>query len=164
MTLLPTPRASENENRQTRRTPSQEAGTHGKCLAAEVAHLLPTPTVADARGTRNFQPDGTPYSSGYGITLTDATMLLPTLVASDGERRSATYSRGNPTLTGALLPTPRATDGTKGGPNQGGSSGDLTLPSTAHRVSTGASTSPPSAAGNTSSDDPHPGQPTLWDA
>lgn len=31
--------------------------------------------------------------------------------------------------TVALLPTPRATDGTKGGPNQRGSSGDLMLPS-----------------------------------
>jgi DNA (cytosine-5)-methyltransferase 1 len=30
-----------------------------------------------------------------------------------------------------LLPTPRATDGTKGGPNQRGSSGDLMLPSAA---------------------------------
>lgn len=30
---------------------------------------------------------------------------------------------------GRLLPTPRATDGTKGGPNQRGSSGDLMLPS-----------------------------------
>lgn len=28
-----------------------------------------------------------------------------------------------------ILPTPRATDGTKGGPNQRGSSGDLMLPS-----------------------------------
>lgn len=32
-------------------------------------------------------------------------------------------------LTGDLMPTPRATDGTKGGPNQRGSSGDLMLPS-----------------------------------
>jgi hypothetical protein len=30
-----------------------------------------------------------------------------------------------------LLPMPKATDGTKGGPNQRGSSGDLTLPSAA---------------------------------
>jgi DNA (cytosine-5)-methyltransferase 1 len=29
----------------------------------------------------------------------------------------------------AMLPTPRAPDGTKGGPNQRGSSGDLMLPS-----------------------------------
>jgi DNA (cytosine-5)-methyltransferase 1 len=32
-------------------------------------------------------------------------------------------------VASTLLPTPRATDGTKGGPNQGGSSGDLMLPS-----------------------------------
>lgn len=41
----------------------------------------------------------------------------------DGRRLSARM--GGPTL----LPTPRATDGTKGGPNQRGSSGDLMLPS-----------------------------------
>jgi hypothetical protein len=74
-TLLPTPRASERENRQTKRTPSQEAGKHGLCLAAEMIELLPSPGGA------------------------------------------------------AFLPTPRATDGTKGGPNQRGSSGDLMLPS-----------------------------------
>lgn len=34
-----------------------------------------------------------------------------------------------PATAVALLPTPRATDGTKGGPNQRGSSGDLMLPS-----------------------------------
>ncbi|MEV0188441.1 hypothetical protein AB0I39_07900 [Kitasatospora purpeofusca] len=33
-----------------------------------------------------------------------------------------------------LLPTPRASDGTKGGPNQRGSKGDLTLPSAAARL------------------------------
>lgn len=33
--LLPTPRSSPQENRQTRRTPSQSAGTHGLCLAGE---------------------------------------------------------------------------------------------------------------------------------
>lgn len=34
----------------------------------------------------------------------------------------------------ALLPTPRATDGTHGGPNQRGSSGDLMLPSAVHHM------------------------------
>jgi DNA (cytosine-5)-methyltransferase 1 len=34
----------------------------------------------------------------------------------------------------ALLPTPRAGDGEKGGPNQRGSSGDLMLPSAVHRL------------------------------
>jgi hypothetical protein len=36
----PTPRSSANENRQTKRTPSQEAGNHGLSLAAEVGGQL----------------------------------------------------------------------------------------------------------------------------
>ncbi|GAA0423921.1 hypothetical protein GCM10010357_51750 [Streptomyces luteireticuli] len=48
--LLPTPRASPNEDRQTRRTPSQEAGTHGRSLAAEVC------TVAADAPSRNLRP------------------------------------------------------------------------------------------------------------
>ncbi|NOV98191.1 hypothetical protein [Isoptericola halotolerans] len=53
--------------------------------------------------------------------------LLPTPTTRDGKGRN---QRGDDTcLPGALLPTPRATDGTKGGPNQRGSSGDLMLPS-----------------------------------
>ena len=79
--LLPTPRASERENRQTKRTPSQEAGTHGLCLAAEVLELLP-----------------------------------------------AASREGGPSLTDCLLPTPRATDGTKWGPGQT-STGGPSLPS-----------------------------------
>ncbi|MEV0758019.1 hypothetical protein [Streptosporangium sp. NPDC050280] len=59
VSLLPTPRASERENRQTKRSPSQEAGTHGLCLAAEVASLLPTPRVAATRTSRSaiIRPD-----------------------------------------------------------------------------------------------------------
>ncbi len=34
--------------------------------------------------------------------------LLPTPTAADGDRRSTGYARGNPTLYGALLPTPTA--------------------------------------------------------
>jgi hypothetical protein len=45
-----------------------------------------------------------------------------------------------------LLPTPRATDGTKGGPNQRGSSGDLMLPSAVTQI--GAPSVPLSGAGN----------------
>ena len=53
--------------------------------------------------------------------------LLPTPTSRDGKGHN---QRGDTTcLTGALLPTPRATDGTKGGPGQRGSSGDLMLPS-----------------------------------
>jgi len=38
--MWPTPRSSPNENRQTKPTPSQLAGTHGKSLAAEVGGQL----------------------------------------------------------------------------------------------------------------------------
>jgi DNA (cytosine-5)-methyltransferase 1 len=53
--------------------------------------------------------------------------LLPTATARD--HKGHNQRRDTSSLTGALLPTPRATDGTKGGPNQRGSSGDLMLPS-----------------------------------
>lgn len=150
ISLLPTPRASAQENRQTKRSPSQMAGRHGLNLAAEVAALLPTPSAT--RG-------------------------------------------GSATETTALLPTPQATDGTKGGPNQRGSSGDLMLPSAVQRllptprasdtgtpgrrasegfrpplsqvllpVSSGDPTDPPSPAGRPSSGAPHPGQLTIEDA
>lgn len=71
----PTPRASANENRQTKLTPSQLAGKHGMSLCAAVN-------------------------------------------------------------AAQVWPTPRATDGTKGGPNQHGSKGDLMLASAVHHFPT----------------------------
>jgi DNA (cytosine-5)-methyltransferase 1 len=49
----------------------------------------------------------------------------------EGRERVATGNAGRATLPvdGRLFPTPRASDGTNGGPNQRGSSGDLMLPS-----------------------------------
>jgi hypothetical protein len=57
--------------------------------------------------------------------------LLPTPVAdnSRGLPQPGTDFQSLPNIAISLLPTPRATDGTKGGPNQRGSSGDLMLPS-----------------------------------
>lgn len=54
--------------------------------------------------------------------------------ADDGRRwehhpRLGRVPIADPDRRAALMPTPRATDGTKGGPNQRGSSGDLMLPS-----------------------------------
>jgi hypothetical protein len=46
----PTPRASENENRQTQPTPSQLAGQHGLNLAT-AAQLWPTPQARDFKDT-----------------------------------------------------------------------------------------------------------------
>lgn len=71
--------------------------------------LLPTPTAGDAdcSGSRNL-PGSKAHS---GVTLTDVVRrphLLPTPTAADAERSTTTYKRGNPTLRGALLPTPDA--------------------------------------------------------
>ncbi len=56
--------------------------------------------------------------------------LLPTPTASD-RFGAGSHGEGGPDLrtTVSLFPTPKASDGEKGGPNQRGSSGDLTLPS-----------------------------------
>lgn len=55
--------------------------------------------------------------------------LLPTPLAADAGPRGGTTGYGLRDTVRAMLPPPRATDGTKGGPNQRGSSGDLMLPS-----------------------------------
>ncbi|MGY0060271.1 hypothetical protein ACWY4P_27625 [Streptomyces sp. LZ34] len=69
--------------------------------------LLPTPNASFPGTTANYRPDGTPYSEGYGMTLLDAArLLLPTPTAADGDRTSTTYSRGNPTLLGAVSSPP----------------------------------------------------------
>jgi DNA (cytosine-5)-methyltransferase 1 len=126
--------------------------------------LLPTPTEADSRGSRNHTAQRSTDGAHDGLTLTDAVWLLSTPQARDGDKwdqpspdtardridsgrqnlddavallptPNATHgrpsSRTGPLLGGIdqLLPTPRATDATEGGPNQHGSSGDLMLPS-----------------------------------
>jgi hypothetical protein len=76
--LLPTPRASLNELRTTKRTPSQEDGTHGRYLASEVLNLLPTPTrhmVKDTGAPSEFD------RKSPAITAT-VLRLLPTPDAS----------------------------------------------------------------------------------
>jgi DNA (cytosine-5)-methyltransferase 1 len=91
-----------------RTTDSHSIGHHGRGgqdLRTTIAYL-PTPTATDAKGGRNATANRTKTGHHSGTMLTDAFW--------DG---------------GPLLPTPRATDGTKGGPNQRGSAGDLMLPS-----------------------------------
>lgn len=154
--LLPTPRATRGgASTETVYSLGGERTNEGR-PQGEV--LLPTPSASFASTTANFRPDGTPYGEGYGKTLLDAVRLLP---------------------------TPRASDAEKGGPNQRGSKGDLMLPSAVaqllptptasdgERTSssygrgnptlTGAITSPQSDDGRPSSDAPRPGPPTLWD-
>lgn len=81
-----------------------------------------------------------PAATVTGGAGADGLTLLPTPAARLGDRwgtpnadtaqrRMHEQGRRNLEDAIALLPTPRATDGTKGGPNQRGSSGDLMLPS-----------------------------------
>jgi DNA (cytosine-5)-methyltransferase 1 len=105
--MLPTPLAQDAMRNRTspgdlsRKSPALEA----------VVTMLPTPTVADSRGSRNATAGRSAAASANvnsGWPLSD--------VVFDGQIQS-------------LLPTPRASDGEKGGPNQRGSSGDVMLPS-----------------------------------
>ena len=75
--------------------------------------LLPTPDAYSADRGGPQHPDKR-RAGGHSVTLADQ--------------------------VSALLPTPRSTDGTKGGPNQRGSSGDLMLPSAVQLLPTPKST------------------------
>lgn len=83
-----------------------------------------------------------------------AVHLLPTPLAADSERTSATMPRGNPTLVGALLPTPTSTNANG---NQYNNAGKRLLPGIAVDL-TGPATDPPSIDGKPSSVDAHPPQ------
>lgn len=111
-TLLPTPTASD-------RFGAGEHGDGGADLRTTVS-LLPTPTANDWKGPNR---SGSGSASSHGVA-TVAETFLSTPTASDQSGYGDLSTRIE-----RLLPTPRATDGEKGGPNQRGSSGDLMLPS-----------------------------------
>ena len=76
--------------------------------------------------------DGACWEQTTAVPTTNesASGLWPTPVASDtGDRKSCYAQGGTPLSLAVKWPTPRASDGAKGGPNQRGSKGDLTLPS-----------------------------------
>lgn len=127
--LLPTPRTTDTNG-------PGEHGAGGPDLRTAIS-LLPTPTVADSRDTANYRADGSPYSDGYGQTLTDATRLLPTPAARD-------WKSGESNLIGT-------------------NSRPLNEVIVNLEESTGALTDPPSDAGSTSSDDGPRRQLTIWD-
>jgi hypothetical protein len=131
--LLKTPTSSLATNGGAQHSDKRKEGGHGPTLADEIEHLLPTPCARDHKGT------GPSEANRHSPSMAAIGHLLPTpeTINARGGRRldrdGTPYGdRTNPTLIDAvetLLPTPRATDGTKGGPNQRGSSGDLMLPS-----------------------------------
>lgn len=163
--LLPTPRASENEQRTTKRTPSQEAGTHGKHLAAEVMSLLPTPTVNDAR---NLSAPSQEDRNGPGLPT--VIRLLPTPVAHDDGKTPEAHLAMKAGMDGGprsqitsltvlakagfrqpvkLLPTPVKGDG-KGSRQATAKNPRCDSPTLTDLAWSGELTTPPSAAGSAS--------------
>lgn len=121
--LLPTPAVNDmgaaytpeqwDEWTATMKAKHNNGNGHGKSLNVEAQRLLPTPgAAAGERGRATGQDPAIRREQGRQVELADIVCW---------ELRDRTRD--------TLLPTPRATDGTKGGPNQRGSSGDLMLPS-----------------------------------
>ena len=97
-------------------------GRHGHSVAGvggSALTLLPTPVADNSRGLPSASTD-------YASLANVAASLLPTPTTQPSTGNGHARNLGK---EAQLLPTPRATDGTKGGPNQRGSSGDLMLPS-----------------------------------
>lgn len=152
--LLPTP-MTINRTSQRAQTGRPTSGPQrgGPSYGLEDV-LLPTPT-AELNAPAPWKPDVDWWLQSRATrnlegVLTGNTPMLKTptaqLAVNGGSQDPAKRRAGGhgPTLAdqvehelpsrpspAALLPTPRATDGTKGGPNQRGSSGDLMLPSVA---------------------------------
>lgn len=129
--LLPTPAATafndgeSLESWQARNQRLRELGVNGNGMGTPLAvavQMLRTPTAQLAVNGGSQHPDKR-KAGGHGPTLADEVehALLPTPMA-DGERSSLVMRRGNPTLAGALLPTPQASDACRGAePEMGGS-------------------------------------------
>ena len=162
--LLKTPTAQLAVNGGSQHPDKRRDGGHGPTLADQVEHeLLPTLRATD--GTK-----GGPNQRGSSgdLMLPSAVMgLLPTPMAADGERMSLRMPRGNPTLIGALLPTPAANDSANTPENhlrkKPGRSQVTSLQVIVDYglLPSGGRISPPSADGKPSSDDQLQGQLSL---
>lgn len=163
--LLGTPRTSSANG--VGQYQDSDRGTRGR-LEAQVDLLLKTPTSQLAENGGSQHPDHR-KAGGHGPTLADEVEHLipvktfPTPLASEWKGATHPERRGRPAsdgrLSDVLLPTPRASDGEKGGPNQRGSSGDLMLPSAVVRL-----IPTPTAMDSHSSGTNRPTSKTLTDA
>lgn len=125
--LLPTPVVTDAASTRNATAGRREGAPHhaGQTLL-DAVDLLPTPRAA--RGA-----SGTETMYALGAERSDADrpqgeVLLPTPTT---EPQTGNGHARNLGKEAQLLPTPRASDGTNGGPGQRGSSGDLMLPSAA---------------------------------
>lgn len=142
-TLLASPKATDHNAPGTKRMERGKKPWYD--LPTHVA-LLPTPNARDGGERGSPSPEHAARRAAdpmRSLNLEDAAVLLPSPMARDGDGRSEgspEYWRKrwqdqpdrvvNGIPLGAaigLLPTPRATDGTNGGPSQRGSAGDLAM-------------------------------------
>lgn len=161
--LLPTPKATNNENRQS-------LERYGPNLGMVISDLLPTPTCDDAN---NATRDSGAFQS---LTRSVVTNLLPTPTAqdvrdgthlrkagADALARGVNHALGlnhladNGLIGVPLLPTPIRADGIRPYSSERAKEnfGAMTL----HEALIGASTQPPSTDGSTSSAGPHQAPP-----
>jgi hypothetical protein len=145
--LLPTPGASVGERgRETGQDPERRRMLGRQVELADIIcfTLMPTPTVGMTMGgseARSGDRNGEKLLPGVAKDLAELNggQLLPTPDAYAGNRGGASdpdHRRANGRTVSladatCFLPTPKASDGEKGGPNQRGSKGDRTMPSTA---------------------------------
>ncbi|MEE2041849.1 DNA cytosine methyltransferase [Nocardiopsis tropica] len=104
-----------------------DAGGPGGVVPGGVT-LLPTPDAY--QGSRGGSQDPAKRrAGGHSVSLADVVEhLLPTPRARDSKGRGYDDQLPNVIEDLSLLPTPRASGGAHGGPNQRGSKGDLALP------------------------------------
>lgn len=142
LSLLPTPTVSDTNG-------AGQHGTGGADLRTAIS-LLPTPMTVNrtSEKAQTGRPTSGASRGGPSYGLEDVVSLLPTPAVNDmgasytpetwdawTARMKAAHGNGNGHGASLsiealrMLPTPRAGDGDKGGPNQRGSSGDLMLPS-----------------------------------
>lgn len=115
--LLPTPAAYDGMKGGSQHPAKRRAGGHQPSVADVVEHLLPTPCASPSGNT----PEEHLRKKPGRERVTDLSILVENDLLATG---------------GKLLPTPRASDGEKGGPNQRGSKGDLTVSSAVHLLPT----------------------------
>lgn len=97
--LWQTPRASPGENRTTKPTPSQIAGTHGMSLAAEVS-TWPTPTASiGAHSGREKTKEG----QSDCLVMTANNWPTPTTQDAKNNAGPSQYDRNTPPLNVAVM-------------------------------------------------------------
>jgi DNA (cytosine-5)-methyltransferase 1 len=141
--LLKTPTSQLGTNGSAQHPDKRKAGGHGPTLDDEVSFLLPTPTTADGTGghkVRGGARGSEMLLSGLAAHFADRQeLLLPTPASRDWKSGASNLmdrnSRPlNEVVVNSLLPTPKASDGPHGGPNQRDAAGNSYLPARAVRL------------------------------